>query len=102
MFDFLEKLKGRPEHHRQVIAFGFSLGITVVIFFIWVSAFFTKIGATTLVITEEDIAQKSQIAEVSSQSPFQFLKESVDGISSSVKDLRSLFDKANSVEYKRE
>ena len=102
MFDFLENLKGRPEHHRQAMAFGFSLGITVVIFFIWISVFFAKIGATTVVIKEEDIAQKSQMANASSQSPFQFLKESVAGISSSVKDLRSLFDKANSVEYRRE
>ena len=101
MFDFLEKLKAKQDHHKQAIAFSFSLGVTVIIFFIWVSVFFNKIGATTVVVTQEDIA-KGKITEASSQSPFQFLKESVAGVSSSVKDLRSFFDKANSVEYRRE
>lgn len=101
MFDFLENLKAKPDHHKQALAFGFSFGITAVIFFIWVSVFFAKIGSTAVVVTQEDIA-KGKITEDSSQSPFQFLKESVAGVSASVKDLRSLFDNVNSVEYRRE
>ncbi len=102
MFDFLEKLKGKPDHHKQFVAFSFSFGITVVIFFIWVSMFFAKIGATSVVVTKEDIVKESQMAKAPPQSPFQLLKESVAGVASSVKDLRSLFDTANSVEYRRE
>ena len=64
MFDFLSKLQERPEHERHVVALSFSIGVTALIFFIWVSAFFSSIGANSVIVTSEDIEKQVNLRSV--------------------------------------
>lgn len=37
MFDLIEKISKKPEHKRRIFAVSFSLGITLIIFAVWLS-----------------------------------------------------------------
>lgn len=42
MYDYIEKLKSRPESHRRRFAFGVSGTITAIVFIIWASVIFPQ------------------------------------------------------------
>ena len=42
MFDFLDKLRKKPEAEKKIIALTISASITAIIFFIWISSFWIK------------------------------------------------------------
>ena len=42
MYDYIEKLKNRPESHRRRVAFGVSGTITAIVFIIWASVIFPQ------------------------------------------------------------
>lgn len=101
MFEFLENLRNRPDDHKRLVALGVSFGVTALIFMIWLSAFFVRIGQDSVVVTKNDIeVQKKKLAET--LTPFESVKESAAHVGESFSRLRDLFDKANSLEYNAE
>ncbi len=97
MFEFLARLRGKPERERQMVALGISFGLTGAIFLIWISAFFTSIGSTAVIVTKDDIQSEKNIVS-ESPSPFESLKESVAQVSASFKELKSLFQGSSSAD----
>ena len=46
MFDFIDKLRKKPEAEKKIIALTISASITAIIFFIWISSFWIKPSAS--------------------------------------------------------
>jgi len=62
MFRFLEKLRSRPQHQKQLIAYGLAGGITLVIFVFWLVTFMANIE-TNQDSTTKDIPSIAEVLE---------------------------------------
>lgn len=101
MFELLRKLQEKSEGEKKMIALGVSSGITLVIFFVWASAFFIKIGGNSIIVTQEDVEAQKNVTE-KTPSPGKLLKENLANATASFKELRSFLKSLNSIEYSPE
>ena len=94
MFEFLEKLRARPEHHRKMIAFGVSAVFTFFVFVGWSSTLNLSTGGINnngvLADKNSGTMNTSQTANLENAvSPFNSIKES---IGAAVIDFRNHLD----------
>lgn len=78
MFEFLEKLRARPEHHRKAIAFGISAIFTFFVFVGWSSTLNLSLGGPTtgtVATNQSGVTSASQTASLENAvSPFNTIK----------------------------
>ena len=70
MFDFLDKLRKKPEAEKKIIALTISASITAIIFFIWISSFWIKPSAP----------ESDSKPLLSSITPLSSIKDNVAGV----------------------
>ncbi len=75
MFDFLEKTRQRPEHHRKVIALGISAIFIFFVFIGWSATLDLSLDRSGGGTLAGNSASTTQTA--SSMSPFNSIKESI-------------------------
>ncbi len=83
MNNFIEHLKGKPEHHRRKYAFGLSAGLTAFIFMIWVSV---------IVPSDVKLAQQSESFEekkLETQTPLKTFQSGMATVYEGVKNIFS-------------
>lgn len=69
MYDLIERLKQKPEHHRRRVAFGVSGGITAIIFILWASIIFPH--------DTKQIALQKQEVKPTTETPIATLRNGV-------------------------
>jgi hypothetical protein len=95
VFNTIDKLRERPEHHRRRIALGISALVTVFVFTVWLSVHTTRGGAP--VVAEATVKEQS-----SSESPFDTLKRGVAQVYEAFRGISKDEDtKSFSEEYQR-
>lgn len=83
MFEYIEQLRAKPDHHKKRFAFFTSAGITFVIFALWlVSLQVGNVNNDTVVLN-----QKKQV------SPFKAVTDNVAGVIHSISESRESFKK---------
>ena len=70
MWDYIDKLREKPHHHRKRIAVGTSAAITSVVFLAWLSTF------SISPVLPVGFASEQQAAVAEGISPFALIKES--------------------------
>lgn len=90
IFEIIEKIRNRPHHEKGRFAFLSAFVITLIIFFIWVSALGLR----------DDLGGKEAMAEVGrAGSPFKDLRNIFSGFMDSLPDAKEVFD-AGPIEIK--
>lgn len=69
MYDLIERLKQKPEHHRRRVAFGVSGGITAIIFILWASVILPN--------DTRQVALQKQESKPSGETPIATLRNGV-------------------------
>ena len=88
MKNILHKLHQKPEHHKNAVALGASLIITIMILGIWVSTLPSRINVVGAVAKETQTKLEEGIT------PLATVKASFDEASQSIKDLQTGFQQA--------
>lgn len=100
MFDYIQRLQQRPDHHKQAIAFGVALSVTGLISVAWISTFFVSFGESKVIVTKDDVEAVKSVT-TKSVSPFSSVKESMAGVTESIKQLRGLIQDVNTLKYEK-
>lgn len=85
----LSRLRELPEHHREGLAFGLALSVTLIIALVWISVFPARLGNDRIVITKDDVEEARSAKNA--PSPVESIKESLAGVSSSIGELSKIF-----------
>ncbi|OHA89138.1 MAG: hypothetical protein A2653_02925 [Candidatus Zambryskibacteria bacterium RIFCSPHIGHO2_01_FULL_43_25] len=80
VFNTIDRLREKPEHHRRRVAYGISALITIFIFVVWLSVHIPGGSAPV-------VAQAPTETEESSESPFETLSRGVASVYEAIKGM---------------
>ena len=78
MESYLDRLRNRPDHHKERIAFGLATFFTALVFVVWLSVLFPN-GSNDIVAKEKPVEK--------GETPFTALKNGVAQVYEASKDL---------------
>jgi hypothetical protein len=96
MTNLLNKIHQKPEHHKKALAFGVSLGITLMVFGIWISTLPGRINVASVVAKD---TQKELEAGIT---PLATVKASFDEVTNSINEFRTGLGKGSNNEVQLE
>lgn len=88
---FIKKLKEKPDHHKNMIAFGTSGAVTLVIFTLWIYTFSFQVDREIVAKKKIDFYSPFETISETTASVFSAFKKQIGGIKEEVKKVNDQY-----------